>query len=62
MKTKRFLSMVLSMILILNFVNTNRRYVNAIEFNEEETLVDCPKNFKDGHESISCARIAAKNV
>ena len=62
MKTKRFLSIVLSMILILNFVNTTRRYANAIDFNEEETLVDCPKNFKDGHESISCARIAAKNV
>ena len=45
MKTKRFLSIVLSMILILNFVNTTRRYANAIDFNEEETLVDCPKNF-----------------
>lgn len=62
MKTKKFLSMLLSLILILNFADATKRYANATEFNEEEFLADCPKNAKGGHESISCAKISAKNV
>ena len=62
MKTKKFLSMLLSLILILSFADTTKRYANATEFNEEEFLADCPKNAKGGHESISCAKISAKNV
>ena len=62
MKTKKFLSMLLSLILILSFADTTKRYANATEFNEEEFLADCPQSAKGGHESISCAKISAKNV
>lgn len=62
MKTKKFLSMILSLILILNFGGPTKQYANAADFNEEEFLADCPKNPKGGHESISCAKITAKNA
>lgn len=55
MKTKKFLSMILSLILILNFAGPNKRYANAADFNEEEFLADCPKNSKGGYWDTSCA-------
>ncbi len=54
MKTKKFLSMLLSLILILNFADATKRYANATEFNEE-CLADCPKNSKGGYWDTSCA-------
>lgn len=54
MKTKKFLSMLLSLILILNFADATKRYANATEFNEE-CLADCPKNSKGGYRDTSCA-------
>ena len=62
MKTKKFLSIILSLILILNFDGPTKRYANAADFNEEEFLADCPQNAKGGYENYLCAGDYAEKI